>query len=158
MENKKFFASSQKSSAYKDVERSSIFNKTASNSMMQTLEEERIFRAPNKWEVMHVHDRWKSGLGSIRVGPPSRKLRRMHTRNILFAFFDNLLFLPIHLFEQSRHEPKRAATIAALVVLFLVVAGSSAQQFDSHSKYSSQLKRSVLQSVNYLKHYFPHCC
>jgi hypothetical protein len=151
------FTSASSHASSKDVEHSGIFNNTASNSMMQTLEEEQIFRAPNKWETLHVQSHWKAGRGSTRVGRPSIKLRKMHSRNIIFTAFDNLMFMPIYLFEQSRNQPKRAAT-TVLVLLVLAIVGSSAEKLDTHSKYSSQLKKSVLQSFRKLQHYLPHCC
>jgi len=72
----------------------------------------------------------ESWSGSTRVGRPSIKLRKMHSRNIIFTAFDNLMFMPIYLFEQSRNQPKRAAT-TVLVLLVLAIVGSSAEKLDT---------------------------
>ena len=131
----------------------------ATVSMRQSLEEERIFHSQNKWEALHVQSRWKTAGANARVGQPSRKLRKMSSRNILLTMFDNLLFLPFYLFEQACHQPKRAAASLALLLLIVVCGSSVADQLDGKSKYRTQLKNSVLQSVRYLQHkYLPHCC
>jgi hypothetical protein len=133
---------------------SGTVNKKASNNMMQTLQEEKIFQPPNKWENIHVQSHGKK----FRVGAPSRKLRKMHSRNIVFTVFDNLLFLPMYLLEQLRNQPKRLLVLSLIFVSFAVL-GSSAEHLDAQTRYSTQLKNNVLQSFRYLKqHYLPHCC